>query len=220
MMTRKVGSMFLALWVALGLLALAGCAWESGGTDDDGGGDHGINYPPGPYGTGVDDTMDDLRVWEAICTTGSHGLGKAVYLSDLLGSNAIQIAVHAGWCGPCMTQAPTMEPLYQEYKGDGLKVLLIAFQDADFSSAEQDVIDWACDHRNKYGMTFMVTVDPGASVTDKYFRPEVGGTPLNMLLDHNMKIRFKMEGLAPESQIIQGNIEGILCEEGVTSRCP
>ncbi|RME23932.1 MAG: TlpA family protein disulfide reductase [Deltaproteobacteria bacterium] len=118
--------------------------------------------------------------------------------------------LHAGWCTYCKQQAAGMEAMYQNYKQQGLRILLVLFEDEQGSSDHDKLLEYTCSYRDRYGMTFTLAIDPGAEVMDQFFRPTEAGTPLNMLLDKDMTIRFKLEGVIPET--LEGNIEALLSE--------
>ena len=63
------------------------------------------------------------------------------------------------------------------------------------------------DRLDEYGLTFPVAADPGPTVT---FKLMDSGSPLNMLLDKNMEIRYKVEALMPDT--LEGNIDALLNE--------
>jgi len=70
------------------------------------------------------------------------------------------------------------------------------------------VIDYCCVYQNDYNMTFVVAADPGAEVTGEYMR---SGTPLNMVLDDEMVIRYREEGY--NIDMIRASVEKVLAEE-------
>lgn len=193
------------------VVALSGCAWESGGNDTDGGDQDGNNenYPPPPYGTDYNDTIENFRVDEVLCGGGS-AQSRAIYAANFMDAKATLVSVHAGWCTVCKSQAAGMENLYQTYKDRGFRILLILFEDENGGSDKQTLMDYTCTYRDLYGMTFTLAVDPGAEVIGQYFRPTQAGTPLNMLLDQDMVIRYKVEGVIPD--VLEGNIEALLSE--------
>ena len=214
----------ISFCMAMMSILSVGCAWEStagsdGGVEQDGqvqtdeqGGDENLEYPPPPYGPDYGDTAPDFQVEECFCD-GAEPVGQAFALSDMLGSKAIMITVHAGWCTYCKTQTSTMESgVYRPYKDQGLDIMLVLFQDENGSSARDNLLAYCCETRERYGLSFHVAIDPDAEATDQFFRPTEAGTPLNMLLDDEMEIRYKVEGLIPDSRILEGTIEGILGE--------
>ena len=208
----RLGKMVTGLALAaLTFLCISSCSWESGGGNDAGNfdGDNG-EYPPPPYGVNYNETAQNFRVEQTLCIEGG-ARGAAIYASDFLDAKATLVSVHAGWCGPCKTQAATMEDnLYQEYKDQGLRILLILFEDDERNSEHQALLDYTCTYRDRYGMTFTLAIDPGANVMGQFFRPTEAGTPLNMLLDDEMVIRYKVEGTIPN--VLEGNIEALLSE--------
>jgi thiol-disulfide isomerase/thioredoxin len=211
MATRKAFLLTL-LAISCFTLVVSGCEWGGGNTEDDAGIHDGTDddYPPPPYGTQYGEVVENFRVQETLCTAGT-GMGRAIYMKDFLDAKATLVSVHAGWCGPCKTQAQTMEEdVYQVYKDRGLKILLLLYQTDTQSEDEQELLDYTCEYKEEHGMTFVVGIDPGAEVTSQYFRPTEAGTPLNMLLDQEMVIRYKVEGVIPD--VLEGNIEAILSE--------
>ncbi len=205
---RKVLAFTLA---AVVVVMFSGCAWESSfpdaGDDDSGtGGDLAPGYPEGPYGTGLDDTIENFQV-ERVSCQGDTGVGRPWRLGEFLGSRAILVAVHAGWCGFCKQQATTMEADIQEPYGDqGLEIILLMTEDPDYSTNRQTLLDYSCYYRRQYGLSFTMGIDPGGAATGKYS----DGLPLNILLDEDMSIRYKFTGLNPDSGALQDNIEGLL----------
>lgn len=209
------------LLISSAIFVATGCAFESGGNDGgqkpdgktDGSGDQDTQYPPGPYGAEYLDTVENFIVDECICT-GSTAVGRGMKMERFLGAKAVLVTVHAGWCTYCKQQAATMEDgLWQKYKDQGLQMLLISFQDEQGSSDRQKLLDYCCKNKADFHMTFTQSIDPNAAVTDQFFRPTEAGTPLNMLLDRRMRIRYKVEGVIPQSYILEGNIEGLLSED-------
>ncbi len=214
----------ISFCMAMMSILSVGCAWEStagsdGGVEQDGqvqtdeqGGDENLEYPPPPYGPDYGDTAPDFQVEECICD-GAEPVGQAFALSDMLGSKAIMITVHAGWCGVCKSQTIGMEnEVYAPYKNQGLDIMLVLFQDENGSSARDNLLPYCCGYKDRYGLSFHVVIDPDAEATSQFFRPTEAGTPLNMLLDDEMEIRYKVEGLIPDSRVLEGTIEGILSE--------
>jgi hypothetical protein len=104
-------------------------------------------------------------------------------------------------------QATGMESLFQAYKDDGLEILLVMISDENGNNSRQALLDFACDYAGDYGMTFSVAADPGFETMDEYLYE---GTPLNMLLDDEMVIRYRVEALMPDT--LEGNIKALLEE--------
>jgi peroxiredoxin len=204
--------------LCLVFLAVPGCAWE-GGTNQqedagDGGGDafdagtdEGPVYPPGPYGTDFQDTVENFTVLECLCP-GGPAQGKNLSMEDFLGAKATLVTVHSGTCTYCKQQASTMEDgLYAPYKDRGFKILLVLVGDDRGNTDRQSVLDYCCEYAEQYNTTFAVAADPEVEVMRNYI---VQGTPLNMLLDDEFVIRYKVEANLPET--LEGNVEALLGE--------
>jgi peroxiredoxin len=195
--------------------AIPGCAWETStnnhndagdGDADDAGTDEGPVYPPGPYGTGYLDTVENFTVLRCLCP-GGPAQGRDFELADFLGSKAILVTSHSGNCPHCRAQASTMEAeLYQPYRSQGFKILLVLISDESGNDDRQSVLDFCCDYQETYGLTFIVAADPEAQVMRSY----LAATPMNMLLDDEMVIRYKVEGNLPDP--LKGNVEALLNE--------
>ena len=197
----------------LTIFGCSGCAWETeaGNSPQDANdfdGTDSLEYPKAPYGTEYADTVENLQLERVICM-GDDSLTRAWKLEEFLGSKAVLLSVHAGWCNYCKQQAATMETeLQRPYASRGLNIVLVMTEDPTGNSQQSVLADFACKYRSDYGFSFTVAIDPKGATTGKYF----DGVPLNMLLDSNMSIRYKIVGLPPDSSMLEGNIEGLLNE--------
>ena len=52
--------------------------------------------------------------------------GQEVSLSDFLGEDVLLINVWATWCGPCLTEMPSMQRLYDELQDEDFEILAIS----------------------------------------------------------------------------------------------
>ena len=52
--------------------------------------------------------------------------GEEVSLSDFLGEDVLLINVWATWCGPCLTEMPSMQRLYDELQDEDFEILAIS----------------------------------------------------------------------------------------------
>jgi hypothetical protein len=231
----RVRTLAWLLAVPLSLcLALVGpgCTFGDDGTPEDGGVDapdaasddgdstqadnaepEPLVYPPGPYGTHLEDTVDNLAMEEALCDGAVNTGTQPWKLEDFLGAGAVMISVHAGWCTVCKTQSETlMADVVRPYDDQGLKIAMVIFEDANHASDRTSLLNYVCGYKDHYGFTFPMLIDPDVAVMGPFFRPTEAGTPLNMLLDRDMVVRYKVEGLIPDSRVLQGNIEALLSE--------
>ncbi len=150
-------------------------------------------YPPGPYGTNYNYIMENICLEKCVCSGGSV-TAESFCLEEFLDKRAILFTVHAGWCPVCNQMAAQLESgLYQTYKDQGFEIILVHIEDDSRSDDRNDMLNFCCEETSQRGYTFTVAIDPAAQKTAKYFTQ--GGVPLSLLLDHRMKIRYKLEGL-------------------------
>ena len=147
------------------------------------------DYPAGPYGKVVGETMENLAL--ADCE------GNQVSLKDYYpDAKAILISHSAGWCNPCRAEAPTMQGWYEKYKDQGFVILLPLYQNNSYQPADAEFcVSW----RDQYNQTFPVLLDPENLLGP--YHPDFPTTnmPLNIMLNKDMKITFINEGEIPPS---------------------
>ena len=180
--------------------AAFGCGGSNGGDGDgDGDGDFvpappagceltdpgAVNYPAGPYGTDVGDTIEDISLED--CD------GTIVTLGQVLAQAPVTLLnVGAGWCQPCIDETETIdEEIFGAFCGRGLRVVQIMFQDEQSRAATSLFCkEW----RGRYKLNFPVVYDP-LFLSNRYFESVQAETPLNFLLDANGEILFKEIGM-------------------------
>ena len=121
-------------------------------------------------------------------------LGENRYktMADYRGQVVI-LNVWATWCGPCQVEIPTLERLYQEYGGKGLKLVAVSIDDY---VNEDSIRTFA---RN-FGMTFEVLHDSTHAIERQY---QVTGYPETFVIGKEGTIRKKWIG--PDDWTSQGN---------------
>lgn len=128
-------------------------------------------YPPGPYGTGVGDTIADIAFTDQD--------GAPISLGDLYRDDSARlllVSTSAEWCVACREEQPLFQSLFNEYRDRGFRVMVTLFENTDFAPANtQDVAQW----RAQYGLSFLTVLDVGNSFRDFY---DVSLTPMNMLV--------------------------------------
>jgi peroxiredoxin len=97
--------------------------------------------------------------------------GGPIRLSDLRGK-VVLLNFWVTSCGPCRTEMPTLDALYQRYKERGLEVLAINL-DVDSNVGVGAFVREA-------GVTFRVGLDPSSSTARTY---QVLGLPTTYLID-------------------------------------
>lgn len=103
--------------------------------------------------------------------------GKEITLDKLRGKVVI-LNLWATWCGPCRLEMPSMETLYEEFKGNRNFVLLAASQDTASPATVAAFV-------KKNGYHFTVLLDPKNLLTTAY---GASGVPETFVIDRNGRI--------------------------------
>lgn len=117
-------------------------------------------YPAGPYGTGVDEVIENL----------SFVLpdGETLTLSDLRdrdNARVLYINTAAGWCTACREEQPLLRDLHARRADDGLVMMLTYFEDSNFNPGTPE---GAGAWRDLYDLEFTVASD-GPNVLSNYY---------------------------------------------------
>ncbi len=169
------------------LLALLGCdaytekrergAPADAGTPGDGAApeacvDVRAGYPAGPYGEGEGDVIANLAFTDAE--------GAPLDLAALhapCANRLLLVSTSAGWCTACREEQPKLRQLHQDFRGDGLVVMVAYFEDDNY---EPGTVELAAGWRDRYDLSFPVVLDASFAFGDYYDREL---TPMTMLVD-------------------------------------
>jgi hypothetical protein len=99
-----------------------------------------------------------------------------------------------------------MESFYQDYKDQGLSIILLNFETSSGSSSYNALLNHCCDEKDDYNMTFTTAFDTGSTI-ESYFNYYI---PTNLVLDDEMVIRYKVEDYS--SYGIRNIVEQLLSE--------
>ena len=108
--------------------------------------------------------------------------GNEVRLEDFRG-NVVVLNIWAMWCGPCREEMPSIERLYQEFKGRNLVVLTVSVDTADTGLVKNFV--------DKHGYSFPVLHDSRASIMKRF---GIRFLPVTFLIDGEGKVIGKAVG--------------------------
>jgi cytochrome c biogenesis protein CcmG/thiol:disulfide interchange protein DsbE len=114
-------------------------------------------------------TLKDIKSGEQVL---SHYKGKAVLLN-----------FWASWCGPCRSEMPSMDSLYQRMKDRNFEILAVSVDQRD----TKRVLDFV----SKYKLTFPVLLNPEGNVAIQY---RVTALPTSFVIDKKGVIRAKVVG--------------------------
>jgi thiol-disulfide isomerase/thioredoxin len=117
--------------------------------------------------------------------------GKQVSVADFPGK-VVVINLWGQWCGPCRTEAPEMEKVFQQGGASGVQVLGIDVRDED-RQAPQDFV------RNR-GLTYPSIWDPSGRVLLNLSGYPRNAIPSTLVLDkqHRVAAVFLRALLAPD----------------------
>lgn len=128
-------------------------------------------YPAGPYGVEVGDTIENLAFVLPD--------GTPTTLAELraAGTKAIYLNTASGWCTACREEQPAIQALHEELADDGLVVVIAYFEDSEFNPATPaGAASWV----STYSLTFPVVADP-EFVTSAYY--DESQTPMNLVIE-------------------------------------
>lgn len=123
-------------------------------------------------------------------------------LSDLRGK-AVLLNFWATWCGPCRTEMPALERLWQERGRDGFVVLGLSDDESP-----GDVLAYVADRSVTYPIAFAT-----ASQKRDY---AVTALPTSYLVDRAGRVRYMVYGAYPEA-LLRDQV-GRLLTEGPDAR--
>jgi len=125
--------------------------------------------------------------------------GDAYTLSQLRGQ-AVLVNLWATWCPPCRAEMPTIERMYQEYKGRGFIVLAVNMTTQDDPFA---VLPFTQEH----GLTFPILLDETNDVASAY---QLRSLPSSYFIDPDGIIREVVIGGPMSEALLRARIEQIL----------
>jgi glutathione peroxidase-family protein len=143
-------------------------------------------YPPPPYGVKEGKIIENLSF--------NSVNGDEFSFNDIYQDHSkrlLLLTTSAEWCTACIKEQPELEKLYQRYGDQGLDVLVIMFQDANFSPA---TINVASNWQRRYRLSFHVVADnKDPSTMSPYY--DIALTPMVMLVDlEEMRMIYISQG--------------------------
>ncbi len=97
--------------------------------------------------------------------------GKKVSLSDYKGK-VVLVNIWATWCPPCVAEMPSMEKLYNKFKGENFELLAV--------SIDAPGLKAVAPFMKKHKLTFPALIDPEGTVKAVY---GLTGVPESFIID-------------------------------------
>lgn len=127
------------------------------------------------------------------------GNGNAVSLSDYFGK-PIVVNFWASWCGPCKSEMPGFDRMYQRYQGE------VVFLMVDMVDGYRETKELGQSFVNKNGYSFPVFFDTKQSASYAY---SVTSYPTTLFIDANGNVTKIKKGAMSESTL-ESEISAIL----------
>jgi thiol-disulfide isomerase/thioredoxin len=106
-----------------------------------------------------------------------------------LRGSAVLINFWASWCGPCETEMPALDAVYQVRREEGLVVLAVAVDDSAENVRRFD---------EKHQLGFPILIDESGEASRAYL---VFGLPTTVLVGRDGKITDKHTGALAQEEI-------------------
>jgi len=127
--------------------------------------------------------------------------GDSISLASLRGE-VVLLNLWATWCGPCRTETPYLQSLFEDYKDQGFSIVGISLDTGDASEDIEMFVE-------EYGVTYTILHDPMMKGMDLY---QVLGLPATFLVDREGILRWMRYG-----PILEGDQEFLQALEELLS---
>lgn len=157
------------LWAIAAVAAVVGAAWIGR-----------ANYQPVITGS----TAPPFTVFDMD--------GGEVRLSDFLGEEVLLVNVWATWCGPCLTEMPSMQRLYEQLEGESFEILAVSI---DAPAGQFDLFGRAGGDLEAFAeqleLTFPILHNPSGDIQQIY---QTTGVPESFVIGRDGVIYKKVAG--------------------------
>lgn len=109
--------------------------------------------------------------------------GRSLSLAEYRGG-ALLVNLWATWCGPCKTETPYLQSLYEEHQGRGLRILGVSVDRHADLHAVADFVE-------EMGVEYDIGLDPSAVSREAFRAP---GLPTSVLIDREGVVAFSWIG--------------------------
>ena len=127
--------------------------------------------------------------------------GDSISLASLRGE-VVLLNLWATWCGPCRTETPYLQSLFEDYKDQGFSIVGVSLDTGDASEDIEIFVE-------EYGVSYTILHDPMMKGMDLY---QVLGLPATFLVDREGILRWMRYG-----PILEGDEEFLQALEELLS---
>jgi thiol-disulfide isomerase/thioredoxin len=123
--------------------------------------------------------------------SGPELLGGEVTPADYEGK-VLLVSVWATWCGPCRVEQPMLQRLWERYEDREVQFLGI-----DIRDYHDAAVTWV---KDEFNVTYPSIEDPYGGLAD-----DLGliGVPASLLVDRGGTIRYRIDGLPREEDLVR-----------------
>ena len=108
--------------------------------------------------------------------------GKMIRLADQKGK-VVLVNIWATWCPPCVDEMPSMEKLYQKFKGQDFEILAVSIDETGLKAVAPFM--------KKTGLTFPALIDSKGTIKATY---GITGVPESFIIDKQGVLIKKIVG--------------------------
>lgn len=146
-----------------------------------------------------DNISDDGEIELATDFTVINGIGKEVSLSENFGK-PIVVNFWATWCGPCVSELPYFNSLYEKYKDD------VTFMMVNITDGYQEKLEDVKKFMQENSYTFPVYYDTNYSASSAY---RVSSIPMSLFIESDGEIEDTHLGAMSEA-VLENYIKDLL----------
>jgi peroxiredoxin len=135
-----------------------------------------VHYVPAASGARIGDRAPDFRLVRIAD-------GDSIGVRSSYAGHVTLVNIWATWCVPCQQEMPSLQRLYQTYRGHGFRVAAVSIDNGDAAPVRAFV--------QAHGLTFDILQDRSGNIEDAY---QTVAVPESFLLDRHGRITYIVLG--------------------------